>query len=128
MRRPVSSPMTQCSSLTLRGAYASQNAATEWPWCFDESTAGDWMQWGGIDVKRLNGMDAYLLYTETPSLHSHTLKVAVIDASGFGGEFGFEEFRTHFRRRLHLLEPLRDSASVPHWVQGQRLTRKGLDE
>ena len=29
----------------------------------------------GGHVKRLNGMDAYLLYTETPSLHSHTLKV-----------------------------------------------------
>ena len=28
-------------------------------------------------MKRLNGMDAMLLYTETPSLHTHTLKVAV---------------------------------------------------
>jgi WS/DGAT/MGAT family acyltransferase len=52
-------------------------------------------------------MDAYLLYTETPTLHSHTLKVAVIDAAGLNGEFGFEQFRAHFRRRLHLLEPLR---------------------
>jgi diacylglycerol O-acyltransferase / wax synthase len=58
-------------------------------------------------VKRLNGMDAYLLYSETPNLHSHTLKVAVIDATDFGGHFGFDDFRTHFRRRLHLLEPLR---------------------
>jgi diacylglycerol O-acyltransferase / wax synthase len=58
-------------------------------------------------VKRLNGMDAYLLFSETPNLHSHTLKVAVIDAAGSDGEFDFEAFRTHFRRRLHLLEPLR---------------------
>ena len=56
-------------------------------------------------------MDAYLLYSETPNLHSHTLKVAVIDASdhvdGPEGGFGFEAFRRHFARRLHLLEPLR---------------------
>src|SRR6202012_1005870 len=32
-------------------------------------------------VKRLNGMDAMLLYSETPNLHTHTLKVAVIDAA-----------------------------------------------
>ena len=50
-------------------------------------------------------MDAYLLYTETPNLHSHTLKVAIVDASA--GDFGFEQFRAHFARRLHLLEPLR---------------------
>lgn len=58
-------------------------------------------------MKRLNGMDAYLLYAETPNLHSHTLKVAVIDATESDGQFGFEAFRTHFQRRLHLLEPLR---------------------
>lgn len=58
-------------------------------------------------MKRLNGMDAYLLYSETPNLHSHTLKVAIIDAGALDGSFGFEEFRTHVRRRLHLLEPLR---------------------
>lgn len=57
-------------------------------------------------MRRLNGMDAYLLYTETPNLHSHTLKVAVVDADGVEG-FGFDAFRTHFARRMHLLEPLR---------------------
>src|ERR1700761_2150608 len=55
-------------------------------------------------VKRLNGMDAMLLYSETPNLHTHTLKVAVIDPSDFEGEFGFDVFRHHVRRRLHLLE------------------------
>jgi diacylglycerol O-acyltransferase len=58
-------------------------------------------------VKRLNGMDAMLLYSETPNLHTHTLKVAVLDPSDFDGEFGFDTFRLHVRRRLHLLEPLR---------------------
>ncbi|WP_197281176.1 MULTISPECIES: wax ester/triacylglycerol synthase family O-acyltransferase [unclassified Mycobacterium] len=56
-------------------------------------------------MKRLNGMDAMLLYSETPNLHTHTLKVAVIDPGD--SEFGFEAFRGHVRRRLHLLEPLR---------------------
>ena len=58
-------------------------------------------------MKRLNGMDAMLLYSETPNLHTHTLKVAVIDAAHFDGEFDFEVFRHHLRRRLHLLDPLR---------------------
>ena len=55
-------------------------------------------------MRRLNGMDAYLLYSETPNLHSHTLKVAVIEASE---GFGFDAFRAHVGRRLHLLKPLR---------------------
>jgi diacylglycerol O-acyltransferase / wax synthase len=61
-------------------------------------------------MKRLNGMDALLLYSETPNLHSHTMKVAVIDASGYDAhesKFGFEAFRRTVARRLHLLEPLR---------------------
>ncbi len=52
-------------------------------------------------------MDAMLLYSEAPNLHTHTLKVAVIDPADLDGEFGFDEFRRHMRRRLHLLEPLR---------------------
>ena len=58
-------------------------------------------------MKRLNGMDAMLLYSEAPNLHTHTLKVTVIDPADFDGEFGFDVFRRHVRRRLHLLEPLR---------------------
>jgi diacylglycerol O-acyltransferase len=56
-------------------------------------------------VKRLNGMDAMLLYSETPNLHTHTLKVAIVGPSDV--EFSFEAFRHHLQRRLHLLEPLR---------------------
>jgi hypothetical protein len=58
-------------------------------------------------VKRLNGWDAMLLYSETPTVHKHTLKIGIIDVAGFDGEFTFEFFRTEFQRRLHLLEPLR---------------------
>ncbi|KUI11328.1 diacylglycerol O-acyltransferase [Mycobacterium sp. GA-1285] len=58
-------------------------------------------------MKRLNGMDAMLLYSETPNLHTHTLKVAIVDAAEFDGEFTFDLFRRTIARRLHLLDPLR---------------------
>jgi diacylglycerol O-acyltransferase / wax synthase len=61
----------------------------------------------GCTVKRLNGMDAMLLYSETPNLHTHTLKVAVVDGAHYDGEFTFELFRHTLQRRLHLLDPLR---------------------
>jgi WS/DGAT/MGAT family acyltransferase len=79
----------------------------------------------GVGVRRLNGMDAYLLYSETPNLHSHTLKVAVIDAAGL--DFGFEEFRTHFRRRLHLLEPLRYRLVEIPWRLHHPMWLEGCD-
>lgn len=71
--------------------------------CFD----GDVGRERGGDVKRLNGMDAMLLYSETPNLHTHTLKVAVVRAADFDGEFTFDVFRRTIARRLHLLDPLR---------------------
>ena len=62
-------------------------------------------------MKRLNGMDAMLLYSETPNLHTHTLKVAVIHADDYRVRFGepytFDVFRRTIAARLHLLEPLR---------------------
>ncbi|OBF27565.1 diacylglycerol O-acyltransferase [Mycobacterium sp. ACS1612] len=58
-------------------------------------------------MKRLNGMDAMLLYSETPNLHTHTLKVAIVHAAEFDGEFTFDVFRRTIARRLHLLDPLR---------------------
>jgi len=58
-------------------------------------------------VKRLNGMDALLLYSETPNVHTHTLKIAILNAAECDVEFGFDEFRRTLERRLHLLEPLR---------------------
>lgn len=62
-------------------------------------------------MKRLNGMDAMLLYSETPNLHTHTLKVAIIDGTSYeqthSAPYTFEVFRRTIARRLHLLEPLR---------------------
>jgi diacylglycerol O-acyltransferase len=57
-------------------------------------------------MKRLNGWDAVMLYSETPNIHQHTLKVAVIDTSQFEGEPTVDAFREILRQRLHLLEPL----------------------
>jgi len=58
-------------------------------------------------VKRLNGMDAMLLYSEAPNLHTHTLKVAVVDDADCDGDFTFDVFRRTLLGRLHLLDPLR---------------------
>src|SRR3954470_9240672 len=48
-----------------------------------------------------------LLYSETPNVHKHTLKIGIIHVADFHGEFTFDFFRAEFQRRLHLLEPLR---------------------
>jgi diacylglycerol O-acyltransferase len=47
-----------------------------------------------------------LLYNETPNLHQHTLKIAIVDVSKSDG-FGYDRFRQTLARRVHLLEPLR---------------------
>jgi WS/DGAT/MGAT family acyltransferase len=52
-------------------------------------------------------MDAMLLYSETPNLHTHTLKVAIVDAADYEGEFTFDVARQTLLRRLHRLDPLR---------------------
>jgi diacylglycerol O-acyltransferase / wax synthase len=57
-------------------------------------------------VKRLSGWDAVLLYSETPTVHMHTLKLAVIDISELKGrQFGIDEFRQVIAGRLDKLEP-----------------------
>lgn len=58
-------------------------------------------------VKRLNGWDALMLYSETPNVHQHTIKIAVIDTADYEGDPSFEAFLERLRRRLYLLEPLR---------------------
>jgi diacylglycerol O-acyltransferase / wax synthase len=55
-------------------------------------------------------MDAMLLYSETPNLHTHTLKVAVIDAGTAANsdtEFTLDLVRQTLLSRMHLLNPLR---------------------
>ena len=59
-------------------------------------------------MKRLSGWDAVLLYSETPTVHMHTLKLAVIELDDLGGrKFGIDEFRKVIHSRLYKLDPFR---------------------
>ena len=79
-------------------------------------------------MKRLNGMDAMLLYSETSNLHTHTLKVVIVNAADFDGAFNYDLFRQTVQRRLHLLDPLRYQLVEipfrlhhPMWLQNCRI-------
>ena len=68
------------------------------------------MQWrytNGVGMKRLNGVDALMLYTETPEIHMHTLKIGVLDVSGVEGGYSFDLFRDIAFPRLRAMAPLR---------------------
>ena len=58
-------------------------------------------------MERLPGIDAGYLYMETPTLHMHTLKVAMLDPSTTPGGYSYERFKDELSRRLHLLPPFR---------------------
>ncbi len=65
-----------------------------------------------------------MLYTETPEVHMHTLKVGVLDVSGVDGGFTFDVFRRVAYSRLMALAPLRYQLidiplklHHPMWVQ-----------
>jgi len=58
-------------------------------------------------MQRLSGLDAGFVYMETPTLHMHTLKLAVLDPPAGVGAGSFEFMRDEIGRRLHLLPPLR---------------------
>ena len=60
----------------------------------------------GVDVKRLNGVDALMLYMETPEVHMHTLKIGILDVAGMHG-YGFDVFRAVAFPRLQAMAPLR---------------------
>jgi WS/DGAT/MGAT family acyltransferase len=56
-------------------------------------------------VKRLSGWDAILLYSETPNVHMHTIKVGVIELDADRRDFDIDAFREVIRSRLNKLEP-----------------------
>ena len=56
-------------------------------------------------MKRLSGWDAVLLYSETPNVHMHTIKVAVIELDSDRLDFDIKAFRQVIRGRLKKLEP-----------------------
>lgn len=68
-----------------------------------------------------------MLYSETPEIHMHTLKIGVLDVSDVGG-FDFELFRKIALPRLHALAPLRYQLvdipmklHHPMWVQNAEI-------
>lgn len=78
-------------------------------------------------MKRLNGVDAMMLYSETPEIHMHTLKIGILDVSRAGG-FDFDLFRAAALPRLHALAPLRyqlidipGRIHHPMWVQNAEI-------
>jgi len=75
-------------------------------------------------MEQLTGFDASFLYSETPALHMHTLKVAVLDMSQLEGAYSFERVRETLAQRLHLLPPFRrrlveipGGLSHPVWIE-----------
>jgi len=58
-------------------------------------------------MRRLNGVDALMLYSETPEVHMHTLKIGILDVSGVEGGFTFDLFREVAYPRLMALPALR---------------------
>lgn len=57
-------------------------------------------------MKRLTGWDAVLLYSETPNVHMHTIKVAVIELDPESRGFTIDAFRQVIAGRMDKLVPL----------------------
>lgn len=57
-------------------------------------------------MKRLTGWDAVLLYSETPNVHMHTVKAAVIELDPASRGFTIEAFRQVIAGRMDKLVPL----------------------
>jgi WS/DGAT/MGAT family acyltransferase len=75
-------------------------------------------------MTRLSGLDASFLYSETPAVHMHTLKVAVIDAPSRSDQETFTRFKWEMEQRLHLLPMFRKrllevplGLAHPRWVE-----------
>jgi len=78
-------------------------------------------------MKRLGGVDAMMLYSETPEIHMHTLKIGVLDVSEVEG-YDFDLFRRMAHPRLHAIAPLRCQLvdiplrlHHPMWVQNSEI-------
>ncbi|HUR50501.1 MAG TPA: wax ester/triacylglycerol synthase family O-acyltransferase [Mycobacteriales bacterium] len=73
------------------------------------------------------GVDAGFLYMETPTLHMHTIKVALLDVSSLPS-YRFESFKAELMSRLHLLPPFRRRVvevpmqlNHPLWVEDREV-------
>lgn len=75
-------------------------------------------------MEQLSGQDARFLHFESPTLHMHTVKVAVLDPTGVEGGYSFERVRSEIEARLHLMVPFRRrllpaplGLTHPYWVE-----------
>ena len=75
-------------------------------------------------MEELTGLDARFLYSETPTAHMHTLKIAVIDLSGRAEALSPTRFIELLEARLDRLPALRRRmVPIPHrlghpvWVE-----------
>src|SRR5438067_1381131 len=58
-------------------------------------------------MRRLSGWDAYLLYAETPTVHTHTVKILIVDPDVRGEPMTFERFRDVLTAFVPRIAPLR---------------------
>jgi len=58
-------------------------------------------------MRRLNGIDALMLYLDQGSAYNHTLKISVLDPSTDPDGWSFPKVRRMFEERAHLLPVFR---------------------
>src|SRR5436309_4299936 len=75
-------------------------------------------------MERLTGLDAGFLYMETPTLHMHTLKIAVIDPAEVPGGYSYDLSKAVRPTPLRYLSPFRRRVvevpfGLPHpvWIE-----------
>ena len=58
-------------------------------------------------MKRLDGMDALFLHTETATQYMHTLKIALFDPPEDGSSYSLQQQLQHIASTIHRVPPLR---------------------
>jgi diacylglycerol O-acyltransferase len=81
-------------------------------------------------MQRMDGVDANFLYLETPTMHMHTVKVAILEpsAGSWGAGFDFNAFVAEVMARLDKLPSFRKRALMdplhlnhPMWISDEEL-------
>jgi diacylglycerol O-acyltransferase len=78
-------------------------------------------------VQRLSGWDAFLLYSEAPNVHMHTLKLAVIELTPERRDFDVDAFRRVIQSRLYKLDPFRYQLVNIPWKLHHPMWRENCD-
>ncbi len=78
-------------------------------------------------MRRLSGWDAFLLYSETPNVHMHTLKLAVIELTDERRDFDIDAFRRVIHSRLYKLDPFRYQLVTIPWKLHHPMWRENCE-